>query len=188
MRLFFAVDFSDSVKDTIRRAIENIPISDPPWRWVAPPNLHMTLKFLGETPKERIAELSDCAAAACGTLAPFAIHLGDLGGFPNLTRARVLFYRVDQGADSLERLATELDEALFARLNIAREKRSFRAHATIARIKKNLPPRIIDSLKTVPPLEGASQTVEKLLLIRSQLHREGARYHHVKEFALSKPK
>jgi len=188
MRLFFAVDFTDSVKDAIMRAIDEIPVVRPPWRWVSPSNLHMTLKFLGEMPEEKVGPLGECASAVCNTLAPFSIRLGGLGGFPSLSRPRVLFYRIEEGADPLVELARRLDEALSSRLGIRREKRPFRPHATIARVKTHVGPEIVEALMGAAPLDGVEQRVDKLYLVRSQLHPKGAKYHHLKEFALSKPK
>jgi 2'-5' RNA ligase len=188
MRIFFAVDFSDSVRGAIQRAIRDFPVTRPPWRWVAASNLHMTLKFLGHTPEENIPALSECADATCEGFASFSIRLGRLGAFPSLRRPRVLFYRVEEGAESLELLARQLDESLSRRLGIPREKHPFRAHATIARIKTDLPPQIIEGLGVVPPLGDTVQTVEKLCLMKSQLHPKGAIYHCLKEFALSKGK
>lgn len=188
MRLFFAVDFTELVKDAIRRAIHDIAIDRPPWRWVAASNLHMTLKFLGDTEASQVAELEDCADLVCRDCSPFSIRLGPLGGFPNLKRPRVLFYRIDDGADPLIDLARRLDRTLSERLGIARDKRPFRAHATVARIKVNVAPEIIRILEAVPPLDGVKQPVQNLALIRSELHREGAKYHHLKQFALTKSK
>jgi len=188
MRLFFAIDFENSVKDAIAQAINAIPIEDPPWRWVATSNLHMTLKFLGETPEARVAQLSTCAQQVAGMFSPFSICLTDLGGFPNLSRPRVLFYRIDEGADALVALATRLDEALAKEMGTPRERRPFRAHATIARIKSPPSKPLLEALQCTPSLDGVAQPVTKLVLVKSQLGAQGAKYYHLKEFALTKPK
>ncbi|MEJ2720353.1 MAG: 2'-5' RNA ligase family protein, partial [bacterium] len=74
MRLFFAVEFEESLKDAIARAIEKAGIEEPPWRWVAPHNFHITLKFLGETPEERVKPLVMSAAGAFRRMPPFQIQ------------------------------------------------------------------------------------------------------------------
>ena len=188
MRLFFAVEFDDSLKDAVVRAIDGIGIQNPPWRWVARANLHVTLKFLGETPDDRVDAVIDSVASVCRDTPPFEIALGGLGGFPNLRRPRVLFYRVTSGADELTSLAEHVEAALLHDLSIPKERRAFRAHGTVARIKRPLPNGIIERLESAPDVEHPVQSVEKVLLMRSELRRDGAVYRLVKGIALTKPK
>ncbi len=167
-------------------AMARVAIRDLPWRWIAPANVHLTLKFLGEIQQEDVEELSACAVGACRDLAPFSIHFGQLGGFPSLSRPRVHFFRVEEGARALELLAERLDELLAQRLQIPRETRPFQAHVTVARVKSVISPRIVEILHAVPPLRSTSQAVQTLSIMRSELHPQGAKYHRLKEFALSK--
>jgi len=139
MRLFFAVEFDDTLKDAIVNAIDGIRIANPPWRWVARSNIHITLKFLGDTEEEMVPLLVDAVSAVCRETPPFEIVLGGLGGFPNLKKPRVLFYEATRGAPELTSLAQRVDAALYGDLSIPREERPFRAHATVARIKTPIP-------------------------------------------------
>lgn len=186
MRLFFAVELVDSIREAIGEALNRMTVRDLPWRWIPPANVHLTLKFLGETPEGDLEALGDCAAGACSGLSAFPIRLGALDGFPNLSRPRVIFFRVDDGAPGLASLAKRLDERLSERLRIERETRPFQAHATVARVKTSIPPRVAKVLQAAPPLHGASQLVERISLMRSDLHPQGAKYHRLKEFALAK--
>jgi 2'-5' RNA ligase len=188
MRLFFAVDFSEVVKQALDRALDAIPIKNPPWRWVRADNLHLTLKFLGDTAEKDLGALAAAADAAARRCEPFTLSLGRLGGFPNIKRPRVLFYRLEEGGDALRDLADVLDRELADRMSLERERRPFKAHATVARIKTRLPDGIVRKLESVPALENASQCVNRFVLVESRLHAQGARYHHLKEFALSKSK
>jgi 2'-5' RNA ligase len=185
MRLFFAVNFTDEVKDALQRAIDGAGITDPPWRWVARDNFHITLKFLGETPDDRVGPLSECVASACRQLKAFDIRLGDLGGFPNLKKPRVLFYKLDRGVDPLRDLAERVDAALFDRFSIPKETRAFKAHATVARVKARIPDAIAAALAAAPAPDGAFQGVDALHLMQSELGRKGATYHRLKEIALA---
>lgn len=186
MRLFFAVQFTDLVKDALQEAIARAAIANPPWRWVVRGNFHITLKFLGETPEDQIGPLTDCVVSACRDIEAFDISLGGFGGFPSLRRPRVLFYKVEEGAKPLRHLAERVDAALFDGFSIPKERRAFRAHATVARVKSAVPRAIIESLGNAPAARDASQTVDTVCLLRSQLGREGAKYHRVKEIALAK--
>ena len=188
MRLFFAVDFSDSVRDAIRDGIAALALGPPPWRWIAIENLHLTLRFLGQMPESRVSDLVACAETAFANAEPFTIRLGGLGGFPNVPRARVLFYRVEDGAKRLHSLAQRLDEPLSRVMRIPNDTRPFRSHVTIARVKSRLPHAIVQTLEAAPALSGATQSVRSVVLIQSLLGPKGAKYHHLKEFALTKPR
>ena len=69
---------------------------------------------------------------------------------------------------------------------------SFRAnpgnHATVARIKSAITADVAGALQQVAPVDGVSQHVTHLTLMRSELGSQGAIYHQVKEFALKKSK
>ena len=185
MRLFFAVEFDDALKDAIVNAIDGIRIANPPWRWVARSNIHITLKFLGDTEEEMVPLLVDAVSAVCRETPPFEIVLGGLGGFPNLKKPRVLFYEATRGAPELTSLAQRVDAALYGDLSIPREERPFRAHATVARIKTPIPADLAARLQKAPNVEHYTQKVEKVSLMQSELHRGGAIYGLVKGIALA---
>jgi len=187
MRAFFAVNLSNTMKDCIADAIRAVGIDNPPWRWVASENFHITMKFLGDIAPEGVTELTNAVADACTSIAPFSISFGELGGFPNLKRPRVLFYRITDGASKLTRLAESVDESLSA-AGIPRERRPFRAHVTIARIKEPTTRELSASLARAPGVSGARETVTSVALMESRLTRQGALYQSLKEIALTKPK
>jgi 2'-5' RNA ligase len=184
MRLFFAVEFDDALKDAVSKAIGGIRIANPPWRWVARPNIHITLKFLGDMDDEFVPLLADAVSALCRETRPFELVLGGLGGFPNLKKPRVLFYEATRGAPELTSLARRIDATLHSELAIAKEDRPFRAHATVARIKTPIPADLAARLERAPGVESYTQRVEKVSLMQSELHRDGAIYSLVKGIAL----
>jgi 2'-5' RNA ligase len=185
MRLFFAVNLVDEVKQGIQDAIDRFPVQNPPWRWVSGGNLHITLKFLGEMEESSIATLVGAAKQACAEMNRFTLSFASFGAFPSLQKPRVLFYRAAAGGAELERLAAALDQALNRAAGIGREKRPFRSHITIARLKTPLPGALLAQLESVPPLPGLSQEVSAICLIQSELRPSGAVYRLVKEIALA---
>jgi 2'-5' RNA ligase len=184
MRLFIAVNLSPQVKQSIKTAIDRFPITNPPWRWVREDALHVTLKFLGDTPEDRIPDLVSQLHDACLSHKSFGIRLERMGGFPNLKKPRVLFYGVVEGRETLSHIANDINQSLFDGLGIPLESKPFRAHVTIARIKRPLPRELTIRFADVPMLSEAAQSVRSIDLMRSELHREGARYQLVKEIAL----
>jgi 2'-5' RNA ligase len=185
MRLFFAAEFAPPLRQAVSDAITRARIPSPPWKWVAGENIHITLKFLGETPEEVIPELVEVAAGACSVAAPFDIVLGGLGGFPNLHRPRVLFYEVAAGARELVSLAGAIDRALCDELGIPRDDRPFKAHATVARVKSAISPELAARLAKAPPVERGAQRIDKVTLMESELRPQGALYRPVKSIALT---
>lgn len=188
MRLFFAVEFNHTLKDAVSKAIANARIPSPPWRWVAPSNIHVTIKFLGETADEMVPLLVETVEGACREVAPFEIALGRLGGFPDLRKPRVLFYETTSGAPELAGLARTVEAALHRDLSIPMERRPFRAHATVARVKHAIAPDVSLRLEKAPPVEAPPQRVERVSLMKSELRREGALYEAVKGIALGGPR
>jgi 2'-5' RNA ligase len=185
VRLFVAVNFPDSVRDAIRAAIDRFPVPNPPWRWAAPETWHLTLKFLGETSPAALDRVIPALEEVRAGHAPFDLALGRFGAFPHLRAPRVLFFQVETGAGSLQRLARDVDASLERAIALAPEARPFHAHATIARVKEPLARAVADRLALVPPLSHPVTRVSTFDLMESRLSPSGALYSVVKGFALS---
>jgi 2'-5' RNA ligase len=184
MRLFFALPLSETVRETVWSAVRAFPVHDPPWRWIEPENYHLTLKFIGEIDERRAGELREAGAEAAAGVMPFSLRFGRFGAFPDISRPRVIFYGIEEGFEPLAALAARLEEACEA-LGIARESRPFRAHLTLARIKRPLPGPVREKLGAVPPLpEGTVQTADRFVLMSSTLAPTGASYDEIASWSL----
>jgi 2'-5' RNA ligase len=135
--------------------------------------LHVTLKFLGETPETSVDGIVRAAEAVALGVPAFAVRLRGAGAFPNFRRPRVVWIGIEP-AEPLVRLATALDEAC-ARLGFARETRGFAAHLTLGRVKRELGPgegvaleRMGGALALVP-----GGHVRSFVVMRSGLSRHG---------------
>jgi 2'-5' RNA ligase len=185
MRLFFAVPLSDAVKAAVGEAVASIAIERPPWRWIPPDNYHLTLKFLGEVEEHLLRSLQDAAGRIAAQSGPFDMTFGRFGAFPSLSRPRVLFFRVEQGASMLGSLAGRLEDDMVP-LGFEKERRPFRAHLTLARIKRRISAEVKETLESVPPLPASTvQTVGRFVLMRSHLSSRGATYEEISDFGLT---
>lgn len=185
MRLFFAVPLGESVRETVRRAVARFPAPDPPWRWIPPENYHITLKFIGEADPALAGELRQAGAEAAAGTPAFTLRFGRFGAFPDISRPRVIFYGIEDGMGPLASLAARLEDACEA-LGIERERRPFRAHLTLARIKRPVTGPIRDALRSVPPLSAAAaQVADRFSLMSSTLDRDGAFYDEIDSWNLS---
>jgi 2'-5' RNA ligase len=184
MRLFFAVPISDEVKEAVSRAVGRFPIGNPPWRWIPSQNYHITIKFLGETEETIVPALIDRGLEVASAARPFDLVFGPFGSFPSLSKPRVLFFAAEQGGEELAALALDIDRTLEP-LGFERERRAFRAHLTLARVKRVPSREVQQALASVPTLShNARQRVDRFILMSSTLSREGARYEEIHAFRL----
>jgi 2'-5' RNA ligase len=151
-------------------------------RWTPPENVHLTLKFLGDTETDTLPELSTALAGACGRLAPFdAQPSGLLGAFPSERRASVVWAGIGKGAGELTALAAAVEAALEP-LGFPAESRAYRPHLTLVRVKGR-PLRL--ELPTVGEAASLpSFRVESVRLMESRLGPGGASYREVESFPL----
>lgn len=141
---------------------------------VAPENLHLTLKFLGDTDAgwiEPVCELLDGLASA---VPAFDVTLRGLGAFPKPSRPSVIWTGVEP-AEPLVKLADIVEQAL-TQFGFAAETRTFQPHVTLARVKAR-PPRELESrLESNIDTEFAKFGVKELSLVQSHLSPQGPEY------------
>lgn len=130
MRLFAGLDLADDVKANLGKLIDRLrPAAR--IKWIPVDNLHLTTKFIGEWPEERLDEMKSALASVRG-IGPFPIAIRGLGWFPNPHRPRV-FWAAVRAPERLVQLAAATEEAAFA-LDVAKETRPYSPHLTLARI------------------------------------------------------
>jgi 2'-5' RNA ligase len=183
LRTFLAADLPRTARESLARAIEKLrEVEGPDVRWADPATLHLTLKFCGDVPAERVDELIErCGARVCG-LAPFDVALAGLGAFPHAREARVLWVGVTEGAGELARVARKLDAAC-ARLGIERERRPFQAHLTLGRLR--VPRRI--ALERLAGPDPIAFRVEDVVCFESRLSPRGAQHIPLARLPLGQP-
>jgi 2'-5' RNA ligase len=108
-------------------------LSAEPVKWVAPNNLHITLKFLGDTWPSQVDEVGEELNQAAKLFSSFSFELDGLGFFKNKGMPRVLFANIKEG-EVLQHLAAEIDSRL-AKLGFETETSPFKPHLTLARTK-----------------------------------------------------
>jgi len=181
MRLFVAIDLPPEVIANLESLLARLkPTAHINWSSIE--NLHITTKFIGEWPEERLAELT----AALHTLAPrtaIPIVVEKLGFFPNPHAPRVFWAGV-HGGDALTQLARETEEALSV-LGITKEQRPYSPHLTLARIKTpGKQPALLQAVAKLPSLDFGSFTADRFFLYRSKTAPTGSVYTQLAGFPL----
>jgi 2'-5' RNA ligase len=183
IRAFVAVLLPDALREQLGREIGRLRDVAPDVAWVADPNLHVTLKFLGQIDEARVPAIADAIRAATSRAPAFEVGVRGLGAFPSPSRPRVVWAGLEE-AGALDALAGEVDRALAA-LGMPRESRPFAAHVTLGRVREpRRYPGLAEALAR--PADFGRLPVTRLSLMRSDLHPGGARYTEVTSVVLAR--
>ena len=142
MRLFIALNLPDQVRRALWSTTAPLRDSGLPIKWVGPEGIHLTVKFLGEVPDEREADLRAAlgrAAAGPGGARPLPLAIGGFGVFPDSRRPAVVWVGV--GPDPALELLQHRIEQEFAGLGFPKEARAFRPHLTLGRATRRARPQ-----------------------------------------------
>jgi len=135
MRLFTGLDLPGEVETQLDRLLQELRPHAPGLNWSPLRNLHITTKFIGAWPEERLAELNEALRRIRVSPKPLEVMVRGIGWFPNPHSPRVLFAAVDASPEGeLRELAKATDEAC-ASIGIARETKTYSPHLTLARIR-----------------------------------------------------
>lgn len=140
IRAFIAIELPHDIQQCLGKVSTELKqqAKDAPVRWVAPENIHLTIKFLGDVSVNNIEVLKDMLLAETLKQEPFEISMGGLGAFPNTRHPRVIWVGVEAPEElySLQR-AIEMQSI---RLGYSPDKRPFSAHLTLGRVARHASP------------------------------------------------
>jgi 2'-5' RNA ligase len=149
-------------------------------RWEPPDHWHLTLQFLG--PLSRLVPVVDALSAAAAGSRRFPFRFGGAGAFPTAKRARVVWIGAARGHPDMVSLAGAVATAL-GPVGYEAERRSFRPHLTLARLK--VPGDVGAVLAAIGPGPvGPVFTVEEVALYQSRLSPQGSAYTVLERFPL----
>ncbi len=138
-------------------------------------NLHVTLRFLGDTEEGLVPKLDEIMRSASTGVAPFTVRLHGSGTFPPKGGARVVWVGLE-GAEPLGLIASRLERPL-QEIGFEPEGRAFKPHLTLARVKD---PRasgsVVKLAERYATSEFGSVSVGKVLLKKSVLGPRGPTY------------
>ena len=183
MRLFTGISLPDEVTGNLSTLIDRLrPTAH--LRWSPVYNLHITTKFIGEWPEERLQELID-ALQPLGRRPAFDVSVTGIGWLPNPHSPRILFAGIKAGPE-LPDLASATEAATTA-LGVERETKPFRPHLTIARIKDTGIPLgpLRQAIAQLESPEFGTVRVDSFKLYQSKMGPSGSIYTQLAEIPLS---
>lgn len=176
MRLFIAVAADEETRAEAAAVVARLKRLPGDFRWVDPRDMHVTVRFLGETSEERLPAVEALMRAAAEKAKPFELRYGGVGAFDSLAAPRVVWLGVDEGVAALEEIANAVGR---------NEPRPYSPHMTIGRNRReSVPLEFVEGLKTEGSL-GLRRPVTKLSLYASKPAPFGHTYEILSEAALA---
>jgi 2'-5' RNA ligase len=183
MRLFTAIDLSEEIRARVDNLIGKLqPLA--PIAWSRAANLHITTKFIGEWPEDRLPDLRN-ALAGLASREPISIRAHGLGFFPHRRSPHSFWAGVD-APPALSELAHDTNRAL-EKLGIDLEAHAFNPHLTLARIRTPMKlPAFHDEVARLGDPEFGSFTADRFFLYLSKPGAARSVYTKLSEFPISK--
>jgi 2'-5' RNA ligase len=184
LRLFIALELPLTIREEIAAFRSALQVRDMKLKWEKVSNMHITIKFLGNTGKSALETIVNALSTCAAAHQEIDGQLAELGFFPNVNRPRIVWIAPDQ--NSARRITGIRDqmESLLQQSGFHREKRHFHPHITIARIKECSAPPIHFAARFQSSFPEIPFTMNRLILYRSTLTPEGAIYEPLRIFLL----
>jgi 2'-5' RNA ligase len=183
VRVFIALDIPSEIRSAIAALVKRLEPECRGARWVRPESMHITLKFIGEIPSDRVEGVK---IALSGVRSPSSVRLTfrGVGFFPNERHPRV-FWAGMEATPSLAPLAAEIERVLET-LGVPREAHEFRPHLTLARFKsEDGLTRLRAAIASAGSLEFGAMETREVHLYESRLDRGGAIYTRLASFSFA---
>lgn len=184
IRTFVAIEMPDEVQTKLAGIQNELANFVGRVSWVKPGNIHLTLKFLGDVQVGKMDAIKSSLAQVAEAHSPFEMNFARVGAFPNFNRPRVIWLGIKDGAEASIKLAEVVEGALESS-GFPRERKKFRPHLTLARIRRRVNLESAQrKFSKYDTLEIQPIKIAHFTLMRSQLHPSGSIYTPLAEFAL----
>jgi 2'-5' RNA ligase len=180
-RLFIAADLSTEARAALTGTAWKIPEHlRPSVRWSRAEMMHLTLRFLGDTPEDKIEEITECMTDAAKRSGKFMLRLDDTGAFPSLREPKVLWVGIKGEIDRLQMLHARLEGSL-TRIGVKSEDRHYNPHLTVGRMQREIAAyaagQVGQAFAHIRLAEPRPEiVVDSLVLYRSRLMIDGPSY------------
>jgi len=187
MRTFIAIKINPEEKlleifSTLKKSLAGEVIN-----WVSSENLHLTLRFLGETSQAQVGEIVKLLESISEQFQPFQFEIKGVAVFKNKIQPRVLFLSIENDF-MLKKLAGEIEESVMPH-GFDWEEKTFNPHLTLGRIKfiqnKDVVYSLVNKLKSTYIQQV---TVSEIIFYQSILGSEGPTYNPIKIIKLNSQK
>ncbi len=176
MRSFIAIELPQFVSVALEQVQKSLRADKLNIRWVTSQNIHLTLKFLGDITAEMLEPVGRVLIEAASSCNPISLTAAGIGAFPGIKNPRIIWTGVSGDIPQLKAFQQSLEDGLAA-LGHAREKRAFKAHLTLGRVKGAVDPvKLNSALNRVRDFRTEPFSADRICLFRSDLKPSGPVY------------
>ncbi len=184
IRTFIAISLPESVLQAMGQAQKTLGTLGHGVRWVRKEGIHLTLKFLGDVDRDDVEKIQMAMERAAEGSSPFVLAGEGMGVFPDPRRPRVIWTGLSGDLEVLFALQAHLESQLKG-LGFPKEKRPFKGHLTLGRVKGRLDTtRLREALEGLRRFQTDAFTVRSVVLFQSTLRPQGAVYTKLAEVSL----
>lgn len=152
--------------------------------WVDIRNLHLTLFFLGEIPDFQINPIADGLRGSVKESKSLRITLSGMGLFRNVRDPRVIWIGVEDNSALVELQSRIAD--LLVGLGYRKEKRPYRPHLTIGRVKSIYNRELLrEEMEKNKDQVLQESVIHEVVFYESILRKEGPQYRIIEAFQMS---
>jgi len=186
VRAFVAVKTDSAVQSALGEVISKLSDTEANVKWVHDINLHLTLKFLGDTDVEELKRIEKGLQEAASRFKPLNIGIVGVDAIPNTNSPRIVCANLSGDVHRLTDLAEAVEEEL-AKVGVPKDIRKFFPHITLGRVKSfKGKSKLLMELRQFHKKELAGLVIDKIHLVKSELMPGGAIYEDLAAVTLTK--
>lgn len=183
MRLFIAIPLPHDVETALGALISEFRKYDGGVKWVQASNIHLTLRFLGETDQSKVSAIESAVDAVASKHDAITMNIDTIGSFPNLKRPRAIWCGMHDEIERLSAIAGNI-EAEMVRIGFPSEGKPFKAHLTLGRVRDGADVRRLAEFLSSYRLRPIPLRLDSIVLFKSTLTPTGPIYERLYQCAL----
>jgi 2'-5' RNA ligase len=175
LRCFIAIEIPESIKKYISELIDTLKKYNTDIKWVTRENLHITLKFLGNTPEILLPKIRESLINIVLSYKSFYIKIYATGVFPNKKYPRVIWVGIEDLV-ILNKLKKDIEDSMVL-LGYQKEEKEFNPHLTLGRVRSQKGIlNLVNELDNFKERDFGYANVKSIKLMKSELKPKGAEY------------
>lgn len=186
LRLFIAFPLPTEVIAQLGEIIGQFHSLTRSVRWVKPDNIHLTVRFLGDTEEALVPRLADLLDQTARDFTSSSIVADRIGGFPNLKRPSVIWVGPSGPIEEAASIASAIESGV-RELGLGEEKKGFKPHLTLGRVRRGQQIGELAEHLSNHQMKPIKIDLGRLVLFQSTLTPSGPIYKRLAEAHLRTP-